>query len=83
MTNLAEEENEMGCINHTLLYKKYKHIDVMIYKDIDTWVLIPTIGISCISRISRNIYKPVIWLRWINIHFAIYFNKPQKKGETK
>ena len=74
MTNLTEKENEMGYINHTLLYKKYKYIDVMIYKSIDTWKIMPTIILDNISRSSRKIYKPSIGLQWLKINLVIYFN---------
>lgn len=74
MTNLAEEDNEMG-YNHTLLYKKYKHIDVMVYKSIDTWKITPVILLDNISRISRKVYKPSIGLQWLRMNLVIYFNK--------
>jgi CO dehydrogenase/acetyl-CoA synthase gamma subunit (corrinoid Fe-S protein) len=74
MTNSTEEENEMGCINYTLLYKKYKYIDVMIYKSPDTWKILPTIILDNISRASRKIYKPSIGLQWLKMNFVIYFN---------
>lgn len=77
MINSAEEEeeNEMGYINHTLLYKKYKHIDVMIYKSPDTWKILPTIILDNISRVSRRIYKLSIGLQWLRMNLVIYFNK--------
>lgn len=74
MINSAEEENEMGYINHTLLYKKYKHIDVMIYKSIDTWKILPTIILDNISRASRKVYKPSVGLQWLKINLVIYFS---------
>ena len=74
MKNLVEEEDEMGCINHTLLCKKYKYIDVMIYKSPDTWKIIPTIILDNISHTSRKIYKPSIGLQWLKMNLVIYFN---------
>lgn len=74
MTNLTKEEPEMGYINHILLYKKYKYIDIMIYKSIDTWKILPTIILDNISRTSRKVYKPSISLQWLKMNLVIYFN---------
>ena len=63
-------EIEMG-YNNKAIYKRYKYIDIIIYRSNLEWFLIPTIIYSA----SIKIYKPSISIAWLRYHFVIYFNK--------
>lgn len=54
-----------------LLLKKYKHIDVMVYRNRLECFILPEI----IYGFSRDIYKPSISIAWLKTHIIVYFKK--------
>lgn len=57
--------------NGLLLYKKFKYLDIMIYRGNAECFVLPTI----IYGISGGIYKPSIGIAWLRTHIIVYFKK--------
>ena len=57
--------------NGLLLLKKFKHIDIMVYRNQVECFILPVI----IYGFSRGIYKPSIGIAWLKTHMIVYFKK--------
>ena len=55
----------------SLLFKKFKHIDIMVYRNRLECFILPEI----IYGFSRGIYKPSISITWLRTHIIVYFKK--------
>ena len=57
-------------VGGVLLLKKYKYIDIMVYRNKAECFILPGI----IYGFSNSIYKPSIGITWLRTNVIVYFN---------